>query len=1259
MKGWPNRRRLLWGRRSRMRGLAWPGALLLVIVLATGLYFALPLISTSQNHNSEGLVESSRSIQIHNGDDHSRTNLSDANITQEVQKNRDEAGTHRDVLRIAAVQAALSATINTSSRDGLATTHIEIENTGHDLLRGVKIANDGDRVVGVLPEIWPGEKKTLSIGGNLQKINVTAKDSANRVVIGSLHYLTPRSSKTDLGFVPFLGGGSSSSSETYSEPSVKSTTLKNENISQTRVNAANPNNLPSWNASGNATKNTSDGKIVVDARKFGTEPKFNLTIKTNRSDGHAGDVISFKCMAVNIGTVGLNNLEMVCGSKKTSTTYLTPGKEIHIEDSFILRNNTLLNATVKGSEKNGTMWISNATTEVWMLSPELRMKARVLPEKAHRGDKISLSVEVENTGNNTLFNLMVFDSSGSFGQVPVLDAGRSTTFCRNLTANESMVDEVKAKAHTPSGQGVYASTKLEIRVLSSGLGLAAQPSEVTVSPGQPVDVTWILNNTGEEDLENVTLNGDSSRYKLNKIAAHTSMRISAIYIVNKTSSINVTAKGYSLDAYPVQDSGSVVIRVVSPGISLKVTPAEILSFAGEATAITCLVTNTGNDDLKNVVLSRDGDILNRIEKLSPGEFQVFSPQLNLASNSTLELRVVGKDSMGRLWSDTSKAKVTLVASAIKISANAPDSVRLGENAKITCTLYNPGNVSLTNILVESKAFGPLGMIEYLAPKQQKVLEVDEQVTAEIKDEIQAEGMTLDKQPVTDSCWLHISVLNHPSRSIGSELSLTQTPPKPLALSQTEMGESQKRSIQTGYLRDKSNFMATAENLRSKSQNASSDSRNLSSLPKDIDFKSRNMSTGPGNICSLPISANKSSSLPMQATKINSGRLIYSSVQNGSIQRTRLESDIVAAKNATEAANGNSVVNEISVLINYIRKMLAQMGHQTQAVSQQEALPSENGPDAKISKNYELAIESVKGSDHGRIKVLDVGAAPPHPSAGALVKVTVHVSSEMGIESAQVKFGVRDTPITKMEMPTVDRINTIPMTLDSGDIKDGYWSCTVPGRAAGTYMVLSVALADGVSLVDDGPYLLHWSTVSQQETSVRTSPTGQSAFDGGMLFIESSVVRGTGEVSIKDAFDDSAMSYNERMKGTGSISLESLRCLDKDSPVVNFTQKRDLVFEGGQLQGVKSMESPAFHGGLGASISERFNLSHVDKSETDMIRSLNSSDNTLSFDTNQAFNGTWNIKTQYAQFFQKIKGDQKYSGSFQTEKKIKFQDTGKK
>jgi hypothetical protein len=198
------------------------------------------------------------------------------------------------------------------------------------------------------------------------------------------------------------------------------------------------------------------------------------------------------------------------------------------------------------------------------------------------------------------------------------------------------------------------------------------------------------------------------------------------------------------------------------------------------------------------------------------------------------------------------------------------------------------------------------------------------------------------------------------------------------------------------------------------------------------------------------------------------------------------------------------------------------------------------------------------------------------------------------------------------------------------------------------IVLSASLTDTIRAADGGPIMPHFASVKESATT-----------DKGMIYDESSVVRGTGDVSIKGSFGDHAMSASGWMKGTGSMSLESLRSMNKNRPMVDFTQKSDLVFEGGQLKGETCLESPLFYGRIGASVTERFNMSHVDKSETDLVRSINRSDNTLAFNAEQAFNGTWNIMTLQGWSFNAKKSEQQYSGSFQTTKNIEFQDRGKK
>jgi hypothetical protein len=132
-----------------------------------------------------------------------------------------------------------------------------------------------------------------------------------------------------------------------------------------------------------------------------------------------------------------------------------------------------------------------------------------------------------------------------------------------------------------------------------------------------------------------------------------------------------------------------------------------------------------------------------------------------------------------------------------------------------------------------------------------------------------------------------------------------------------------------------------------------------------------------------------------------------------------------------------------------------------------------------------------------------------------------------------------------------------------------------------------------------------------------------------------------------------------MKGYGSINFESLRNMTKVGREVDFIQKADLVFTGGQLKNSKSTRMPLFEKGIGASVSERFNLSHVDKSESNIIRSANRFNNTMHYDTALAFEGLWNIKNMRGWSLNMNKSEQIYSGSFQTQKKIDFDDSASK
>lgn len=1083
-----------------------------------------------------------------------------------------------------------------SSGEGI--TQVYLENTGQVPLERVKVLEENGKALGILSLLSPGEKKVLALSGPARGIKINAFDPSGRAVLGAVHCDEPASIP-----VSFSGGFGGVQKDIKLEakaanPEMQSTPAINQSAPSINQSALIINQSdPIANQSTLAVNQSTSQISPIQPKTSDSEgPMLCIIIATNSSEGHEGDVVGYRCTAKNCGGEELSDVKLFCEEKMVGTTFLTPGKEIHLDGVHIIQDNVLLSAGVQGSDAQGLLWTNNTSAEIWEISPQLRLNISG-PKTAHRGEKFTLGVEVENSGNTPLSNITISDATGGIGKILFLEPGEAKALQREMELGETIQDEVLAIALDPSGREVYASQGMEIRVLKTGLAIAGQPSTVTVYPGQPAEVTWDLRNTGEETLRNITLSGgDGKKCMLKELSPGRSVRMAAIYTVDSTAWINVTAQGTDPSGYSAVAHGDVLIKTIQPGISLKVTPGKIEVCPGEEAETSCLIANSGDDDLQDIVLYQQGSILATLDRLAPGDFRVVDSRTTVPDNTTFQFEVVGKDSRGQVWSDSAEVEADAVITALKVFASAsPQSVVPGNATKITCTVANTGSTPLYSVFVISKAFGPLGTIDSLLPKRQKTVSAEKVVLDGIEDSISAEGFTQEKTSVRSFCQMKIDVLKLPGMQI-------------------------QRTMQVH------------------------DVDTLDDASSGIKVRSVDVRCGDMNI-------------PLNLPSENETAI-------------RISQEIAEGVDSSAKESGSQVFDGISRFLGYIQKVLERVGGNTgsesesgsesqygTSTSREQETSLGDAEATAVSRNYELSIESVKGSEHGAIRIMDVSAVPSQPAAWEHVKVSVHVKSSSGVRAVSAKWGLSDAPLTKTYMLGVDRVYDMPMTLESGDGRDGYWSCTLPGNAAGTYMALSVWLTDGSATAEGGPYMLHWSTINSADEGAGKRAVAPHLEDG-MLFIESSSVRGKGEVSIKDTFQGSAMEFNEKMKGNGSISLESLRCIDKRT-ADNFTEKKDLVFTDGQLKGHQRVSSPTFHGGLGASVTERFNLSHVDKSETSSVSAAGFANNTLAFNTEQAFDGTWNIQTQYAKFYKKIKADQQYTGSFQTEKKIKFQDNGQK
>lgn len=1145
------------------------------------------------------------------GGEDSRSSPSSSDQNSGIGNSSAQSRLPEPVLRVASSDISLLAVVNSSPDLSL----VYLENNGITKLHNIKVKGR-DRSLGTLSELDPGEKKVLSIGGRAEKVGVFALDPTGLEIQGRVLYNS-------------TGEEQNESEDALNKKPIEEMTLFSMSIP---AGGAIPEEASAPAPALPAVEAPMAEEPIRPPGQNSSSASLSLNLSVNRSAGLAGEAVSFQCLARNTGEDELSDVLITCGGKIASTRFLTPDKELQLDGILLIENNTRLQAEARAKDGRGNIHSNNTSLDIRMISPEIDLLLRA-PELVHRGENASILIQISNSGGDSLTDLRVDDGWGEVARIPVLAAGEVRKVHENRTILHTLPYEVVVSARDETGGQLYARQVQTIAVMNSSLEIKSERMEVASYPGEPAEVTWILSNTGQETLFNVTLQGDETDCILPVMLPNGSVRMAAIYNKNATTRINVTARGVDSRGFETTANGSVLRKSIQPGISLKIMPERVEAVSGDAAPINCLVTNSGQERLEGVVLTLDGAMLSSLGDLEPGEFRVVEASPIIQENGTLQFAVAGKDSRGRTWSDRTAVEANTIITAVKVFASAsPSALAPGGTSNITCTVANTGSVPLYSIFVISKNTGPLGSIDFLSPKHQKTITAKKTISSGGEDTITAEGFTMDRESVRGE--YHLSLVLIEGSSVESSSKAQDDYP--------EYSIKMVRSnISYGNLSLPFNLPEEESTITQVS----------GTMARDIDQTARRSNNavveGVSNLLRyvenlLGLSWGGGDDKDLRDDKgARDGEDLRDDKGARDGEEVRGIKEMGDAKEAIDHPGADDGTSDLG------------SADRIEPIPMPSIKPESRERILSGSENYELSIEGVKNSEHGAISILDVNAQPRQPAAGEDVVVTVHIKSQTPIEDASLKYGLSDSPLTRQSMMRVDRVYETGLAIESGDETDGYWSGTIPGRAAGTYMPLSIWITDGSSMAEGGPYLIHWSTVNTASDGKREESTTASLEK--RLFIESTSVKGEGEVSIKDNFNGAAMHFNDRMMGNGSISMETLRSIDRRSSMDNFTETKDLVFTGGSLKGHKTVESPRFDGGMGASVSERYNLSHVDRSESSSVSSAGYANNTLNFKTEQAFNGTWNIQTNYARLFKRVKADQQYKGSFQTEKDIQFQD----
>jgi uncharacterized membrane protein len=1170
-------------------------------------------------------------------------------ITASAKTDDGETFSDQDNVKISVVHPALQAKISTSPSKPVKgmpiTLQYNLENTGDDTLWRVKVVSEDGETLGILQQLTPGEKQTLLRSGDASKhdvraITVSGVDSSGREIIGEIVSSKPfgftggvdsdsHKTKKDV-IAPLEDKVNISETEAFESPEseerlittpeITSNPYTDKEIEPSSSRKSPPdisNVLDLETLRKNSRKNALEASGPEPLMDFATGPrksptelartsptssKLEVSIQTNKSMIYGGEVVSYRCTARNEGSDILSEVEIQCRERKTTAKSLKPGQELSLIGSLMLHDSFELTAEAKGTNSDRIDWINTTSVQINKISPKLELDVETSPEKVCAGGILSLKATLTNAGNDPLSDIIIWDTLGEIGRIPRLNPGETKTLRRDSILTESIRDEVYARGNDSLNHPVHTSAERPISALEPHLNISVDPSQAVVYPGETVEMSWRIANTGSLDITNVTVSGkELGEYRIPRIAAGSTMPLTTTFAAKETTDISVTARGSVPGGNVVLDTTSLQIRTISPEIKLNVRPSVIEACNGENISISCLITNTGNDMLTNIVLSEEYEgKLDRIDELAPGDFELFEQNFVMGSDRNFKFEVTARDSKGKAYSDSAIAETKRILHAIRLDVRAdPSAVNFGEHSEITFEVDNWGSVPLRNIFIIGKTLGPLGTIDYIPPGDKQSLTIDRVITSEIDDLISAEGFTMEKESARDQCELYIELLKDREPRSSDDIILDSAAESPIIDNVTE--------LDTHLAEENSTF---AVNRTDNSTNQTVTDNN--SEPLDDLYE---------NDTSLEIQGE-----PDSKTGVTG---IISYVKE-------ILGDIRLGRNADKKLH-------------------------TSYKDAKSEMAFEKPTKTTKPDRSQLFISETAGDDNPP-NIFDVSVFPSEPIAGTPVVVCIHAGDDKSIESATLLWSSASATISSRELLNVDASEITEMTLEEGSPQEGYWSCTVPGQPAGTYLIISVSVSDGKAQCDDGPYLLRWKDPSLEEvaeTNMGSQLTDEIATEKSskdeILFIESSSVSGRGDVSIKSKFRESSIRFTEDISGFGSIEMESERTMSESNPMVNFCENRLLSFGDGQLKGFKTLESPTFHGGMGASIMERFNTSLMEKSEIGIIQSINNSNNTVDFNTHQAFEGMWSTQAEYSKFSKKIKAGQQLNGTFETKKRIKFED----
>lgn len=360
----------------------------------------------------------------------------------------------------------------------------------------------------------------------------------------------------------------------------------------------------------------------------------------------------------------------------------------------------------------------NSTGTVTFNDPQasLSLVKSVDEPVVYSGTTVTYSYLVTNTGQVSLSDISISDNR------PVedlsclddaLDPGESTTCTATMEITSDTINTATASGTAQDQTFTSNPSSATVRVISPSLSIVKAGDETAVEAGATVNYSYVVTNTGNDPITDISVADSPVPTGLScpetELAPGDNMTCTSSVVLDSddftegeyTNTATVSGTD-SLDGEVNGGPSSWTVKLLVPGLNIQKDASASVILSGDSVTYTYTVTNSGDVDLTNVVITDDklGEVCT-IDSLPidgtgscqiPTTLDKTTTNIGSATGVTPEGRTVGPVS--------DDETVTVIHPALSIEKSASDTtVYVGDSVTYSYTVTNTGDVAITDITV--------------------------------------------------------------------------------------------------------------------------------------------------------------------------------------------------------------------------------------------------------------------------------------------------------------------------------------------------------------------------------------------------------------------------------------------------------------------------------------------------------------------------------------------------------------------------------